>query len=87
MVVLIPKHPETNRELFRRDQSDLDGSFQLQSVIPGTYTVMAIADGWELDWSKTAVISGYARRGQTIVVPEQGRHSIQLPRPVEVQAK
>jgi hypothetical protein len=87
MVVLIPKHPEANREQFRRDQSDLDGSFLLQRVIPGTYTVIAIADGWDLDWSQPGVISKYAGHGQTIVVPAQGSHSIQLPDSVEVQPK
>jgi hypothetical protein len=87
MVVLIPKHPEANRELFRRDQSDLDGSFLLQSVIPGAYTVIAIADGWDLAWSQPGVISKYAGHGQTIVVPGQGSHSIQLPNEVEVQPK
>ena len=87
MVVLIPKHPEADRELFRRDQSDLDGSFLLQNLIPGTYTVIAIADGWDLDWSRPAVISKYARHGQTVVVPGQGSHSIQLPDSVEVQTK
>jgi hypothetical protein len=87
MVVLIPKHPETNRELFRRDQSDLDGSFSLRQVIPGTYTVIAIRNGWDLDWSKPAVISRYAGHGQTIVVPGQASHPIQLPDPVEVQPK
>ena len=87
MVVLVPKRPESNRELFRRDQSDLDGTFTLQSVIPGTYKVIAIADGWDLDWSKPAVISAYARHGQTIVVPEHADHPIKLPKSVEVQPK
>lgn len=87
MVVLIPKHPEADRELFRRDQSDQDGSFLLQNVIPGTYSVIAIADGWDLDWSRPAVISKYARHGQTVVVPGQGSQSIQLPDSVEVQTK
>ncbi|MGC2194052.1 MAG: hypothetical protein WA628_05210 [Terriglobales bacterium] len=87
MVVLVPRHPEANRDLFRRDQSDLDGSFLLQSVIPGTYTVIAIADGWALDWSRPGVILKYASHGQTLVVPGQGSHSIQLPDPVEVQPK
>ncbi len=34
MVVLVPKHPDSSRDLFRRDQSDLDGSFTMQAVIP-----------------------------------------------------
>lgn len=87
MVVLIPKHPEANLELFRRDQSDLDGSFVLQGVIPGTYTVIAIADGWDLDWSRAGVLAKYAGRGQTVVVPGSGSHAVQLPDAVEVQGK
>jgi hypothetical protein len=87
MVVLVPTRPEANRELFRRDQSDLDGSFTLRSVIPGTYTVIAIADGWDLDWSRPSVISSYASHGQTIVVPARSEHAIQLPNSVEVQPK
>lgn len=87
MVVLIPKHPDANRELFRRDQSDLDGSFSLRQVIPGTYTVIAIANGWDLDWSKPAVISRYIARGRTVVVPGQVSHPIQVPDSVEVQPK
>ena len=86
MVVLVPKHPGTSRDLFRRDQSDLDGSFTLQGVIPGTYTVIAIADGWDLDWSQPSVISSYAVHGQTLVVPA-GDRQVKLLEPVEVQAK
>jgi hypothetical protein len=59
MIVLIPKSPETKRDLFRRDQSDLDGTFTFHSVIPDAYTVIAIENGWDLDWSKAAVIAHY----------------------------
>jgi hypothetical protein len=85
MVVLIPKHPEQNRELFRRDQSDLDGSFSLNGVIAGTYTVVAIANGWDLDWGKTAVLAKYANRGQTVIVGGPG--TVKLAAPAEVQQK
>jgi hypothetical protein len=87
MVVLIPKHPEANHELFRRDQSDMDGSFLLRGVVPGTYTVIAIADGWDLDWSRAGVLAKYVGHGQTVVVPGSGNHAVQLPEAVEVQAK
>jgi hypothetical protein len=87
MVVLVPGHPESNRELFRRDQSDLDGSFTLPSVIPGTYTVIAIADGWDLDWSNPGVISSYTTHGQSIVIPAGAKQTLKLPNPVEVQPK
>jgi len=87
MVVLIPKNPESNRDLFRRDQSDLDGSFVLKNVIPGTYTLVAIADGWDLDWSRPAVISKYATHGQRVVVPGQGKAVIQLRDAIELRPK
>ncbi len=85
MVVLVPKDPEMNPDLFRRDQSDLDGTFRLPSVLPGTYTVVAIEDGWDLDWAKPAVIAGYVKRGQSLEV--SGTRTVNLPKPVEALAK
>jgi hypothetical protein len=85
MIVLIPKNPEANRDLFRRDQSDLDGTFVFHSVIPGAYTVIAIENGWDLDWSKPAVIAHYGAHGQKLMVG--GSQTIQLPSPVEIQPK
>lgn len=86
MIVLVPRNPEANHELFRRDQSDLDGTFTFRSVIPGTYTVIAIENGWDLDWSKPAVISQYAAHGEKIVVGGS-QTAVQLPDPIEIQPK
>jgi hypothetical protein len=86
MVVLVPKNPEANHELFRRDQSDLDGTFTFRSVIPGAYTAIAIENGWDLDWSKPAVLLRYAARGQNILVGGP-RTAIQIQNPIEVQSK
>lgn len=86
MIVLVPKNPESNRALFRRDQTDMDGSFSLLSVIPGTYTIVAIEDGWDMDWASPGVIASYSRHGKTITVSgNQG--TMHLPDTVEVQAK
>ncbi len=87
MVVLVPKHAGSSRDMFRRDQSDLDGSFMLQGVIPGSYTVIAIVDGWDLDWSQPAVISSYASHGQTVVIPAGSDRTVKLPEAVEVIIK
>ncbi|HXM64306.1 MAG TPA: carboxypeptidase regulatory-like domain-containing protein [Terriglobales bacterium] len=87
MVVLVPKDPESNRELFRRDQSDQDGSFSLRSVIPGTYTIVAIDNGWDLDWSRPGVIAHYAKQAQIVTVSEHSQTSIHLADPVEVQPR
>ncbi len=47
MIVLAPLDLKSNPALFRRDQSDSDGTFALNVVVPGRYTLMAIEDGWE----------------------------------------
>jgi hypothetical protein len=87
MIVLVPQHPETNHELFRRDQSDLDGTFVLHSVVPGSYTLIAIDDGWDLDWAKPGVLASYLKHGQPIKVEDQTRGSFHVQDAVEVQKK
>jgi hypothetical protein len=85
MVVLIPKDPEANHDRFRRDQTDLDGSFSLYNVSPGTYTVIAIENGWDLDWAKPAVLAHYGRHGQTVVVGAHAKGTMRLSGPVAVE--
>jgi protocatechuate 3,4-dioxygenase beta subunit len=87
MVVLVPRNPEENRDLFRRDQSDLDGTFNLQNVVPGSYTVLAIENGWDLDWSQPAVIAAYTKHGRAVEVGNHFGRPVNLSEPVEVQSK
>jgi protocatechuate 3,4-dioxygenase beta subunit len=87
MVVLVPKNPEDNRDLFRRDQSDLDGTFSLRNVVPGSYTVLAIENGWDLDWSQPAVIAAYMKHGRTVQVGNPPGRPMNLTEAVEVQSK
>jgi 5-hydroxyisourate hydrolase-like protein (transthyretin family) len=87
MVVLVPKDPGAKRQFFRRDQSDMDGTFSLLQVFPGSYTVIAIEDGWDLDWAKPEVLAQYTKRAQTITVGSQAKGSSKLAEPVEVQPK
>jgi hypothetical protein len=87
MIVLVPKNAEADRDRFRRDESDLDGSFSLSGVIPGSYTVIAIEDGWDLEWSTPAVLAQYLKRGQTIEVGNGPATAMRLDDAVDVQAK
>jgi Carboxypeptidase regulatory-like domain len=87
MVVLVPKTPDSSRDLFRRDQSDLDGSFSLRDVIPGSYTVCGIENGWDLDWGKRAVMTSYCEHGRQLIVPDRAPASMQLESPVEVEPR
>jgi hypothetical protein len=87
MVVLVPKDPETHRDMFRRDQSDLDGSFALPNVVPGSYTVVAVEDAWGFDWSKPTLLARYAEHGQTLTIGELIQGAVHLPEPVQVQPR
>jgi hypothetical protein len=87
MIVLVPKDPAANLAEFRRDQSDSDGSFMLPGVIPGEYTLVAIEDGWGLDWAKPDVIRHYLAGGMAIRVSEMTGPLIQLSAPAAVQPR
>ena len=87
MVVLIPIEPKTHLDMFRRDQSDSDGSFLLPDVIPGTYAVVAIEDAWGFDWSQPALLSRYAEHGQALTIGELMQGVVSLPDAVEVQPR
>jgi hypothetical protein len=87
MVVLVPNDPAGHLDLFRRDQSDLDGTFAVHNVVPGTYTILAIDDGWDLDWSRPEVIATYLQRGQTISVGGQANGTVKVADAVEAQPR
>jgi hypothetical protein len=86
MVLLVPRNPEAEREMFRREQRDSDGSFQLNRVVPGQYTVVAIEDGWTLDWARPEVITRYLPKGLKIIVPSRTK-DFAIKARIEVQAK
>ena len=87
MVVLVPQDPDNNAEMFRRDQSDLDGSFSLATVIPGDYTIVAIENGWDLDWSQPGVIARYLPNGERVKVGSAAQGRVELSQSVAVQPR
>ncbi len=78
MIVLVPQDPGNNLPLFRRDQSDSDGTFTLPNVVPGAYTVIALANGWDLEWANPSVLQPYLKQGETLQVPTQGKLQIKV---------
>ena len=76
LVVLVPRDPANNLPLFRADQSDSDGTFTLASVVPGKYTVVAIDNGWGLEWQNPAALAPYLPHGQALQIAPQGRYNI-----------
>jgi hypothetical protein len=87
MVVLVPRNPDVDRDLFRRDQSDLDGTFALRAVVPGSYTLLAIDNGWDLDWSQPGVIAAYLKNGRRLEVGDRAGRPMNVDDPIEVQPK
>jgi hypothetical protein len=57
MIVLVPEDAEINMPKFRRDQSDSDGTFTLQDVLPGRYSMIAIEDGWDMEWANLSLLN------------------------------
>ncbi len=78
MVLLVPSDPAHNFILFRRDQSNSDGSFTLPGAIPGRYTVVAIEKGWELDWRSPDVLKPYIAGGTSIEVKPGGKYDVKV---------
>jgi Carboxypeptidase regulatory-like domain len=86
MVVLVPRDLGAASALARRDQSDSDGSFALRNVLPGQYTVVAIEDGWKIDWAEPAVIARYLPGGLAVTVSDNPGKLLTITRPVPVQS-
>ncbi len=84
MVVLVPKDLTAIDGLARRDQSDSDGSFSLRDVVPGQYTLVAIDDGWPLEWMQPAVIARYLPGGVAVTIPDRAGKATTLTTPVPV---
>ncbi len=78
MVVLVPHDPANSMPLFRRDQSDSDGSFTLPNIVPGQYTVVAVANGWDLEWGNPAVLQPYLKGGQPVQVTGEDKQQVRV---------
>lgn len=87
MIVLIPSDANNNIELFRRDQSDLDGSFLLPNVIQGKYTAVAIENGWELEWGRPEVLAQYLPKGLLVTISSSKQGSVRLSDALVVQPR
>lgn len=78
MVLLVPQDLDLTRE-FRRDQSDMDGSFTLSSILPGRYTLLAIEDGADLAYKDGKVIKPYLEKGLSITIPLKKSDRLEVP--------
>lgn len=78
MIVLVPADPVNDEVAFRRDQSDSDGTFALASVTPGHYTLLAIENGWDLEWANPDVLAPFMAHGEKVTVESKGKYSVKV---------
>jgi len=77
MILLVPQNMDEEYARVRRDQSDSDGTFSLFLVVPGKYTVLAIDDGWDLEWASPSVLRPYMAEGTPVQVTANSTHRIE----------
>jgi len=78
MIVLAPQDLHGNPALFRRDQSNSDGSFDLNNVVSGRYTLMAIENGWDLEWADPDVMQKYVAGGEKVQLAGNGKADVKV---------
>ena len=81
MVLLVPDDGLHDKQRYRRDESDSDGTFTLRQVAPGRYTAVAIQDGWNIEWGDPVVLRPYLEKGEKVTVTAEKSVNIK----VEVQ--
>ena len=83
-VLLIPAtfgEPESLTTV-RRDQTNTDGSYDLEEVIPGQYILIAIDHGWQVNWNDPATLRMYLMHG----IPLDLRSGANIRQEIEAQA-
>jgi hypothetical protein len=76
MIILVPADVAHNLAIVRRDQSDSDGTFNLPSIVPGKYTLLAIENRWDLEWLNPDALKPYLSKGQVVEVQQDGKYSV-----------
>jgi hypothetical protein len=68
MILLVPitiEEPDSIG-LLRQDQTNTDGSFDIENVIPGRYILVAIDHGWQINWGDRSTLRRYLTHGVPI---------------------
>ena len=84
MILLVPASLGQTGSIpvIRRDQSDSDGSFSLPHVNPGPYILVAIENGWSVNWRDPATLERYLLNG----IPLSPARGATVRQSIDVQA-
>lgn len=77
-IVLVPKGAENDSGFIRFEQSDSDGSFAFFSLAVGTYTILALADAWDLEWATPGALDKYLPGGTVIQVGAGAQKTVEV---------
>ncbi|MGB7844775.1 MAG: carboxypeptidase regulatory-like domain-containing protein [Candidatus Acidiferrum sp.] len=83
MVLLVPASGQNLEEDSRLDQTDSDGTFTLPAISPGKYSLVAIEDGWDLEWTNAGILKPYLGKAQSLQISANDKLKVT----VEVQRK
>lgn len=75
MVLLLPNNFGGAPSSIRRDQSDSDGTFSLEDIAPGSYTLLALPANDDLEYANPAVMQQYLATGKKITIAPSSRFS------------
>ncbi len=78
MVLMVPDDALPDKQRYRRDESDSDGTFTLREVLPGHYTVVALENGWNIEWGNPDVLRPYLANGEKVIVTAEKNTSVKL---------
>jgi hypothetical protein len=65
MALLVPitiEEPDSI-DFLRQDQTNTDGSFDIENVIPGQYILVVIDQGWQINWGDRSTLRRYLTQG------------------------
>ncbi len=84
LVLLVPVTVEQTGSIteLRLDQTNTDGSFHIDGVIPGQYILVALDHGWHVNWRDSATLRHYLGHG----IPLDIRSSARVIQNLEAQA-
>lgn len=62
----------------RRGQSNMDGTLTWTAIPPGGYIVVAVDNGWNLEWARREVLKSLPAGGKTLQIEANGRYKVTL---------
>ena len=86
-ILLFPTSEAADPHTFFRQQSDLDGSFSIQGIAAGEYTLLAIDGGWDLDWQHNNALARFLPDAQKIGIPDSADKMHYLTQALAVQQR